>query len=135
MAGDVWTDLENNVIVADYFAMLQDDLSGSPSSKAEHNEQLQSHIWRSRGSIEFKHQNISAVLRGLGEIWIEGYKPAVNYQMSLVDAVLRWISDRPEWSVHAPSLKPPHHMNDGSRSGSDRRPLRETHHLLRNWAR
>ena len=41
--------------------------------------------------IEFKHQNISAVLKGLGEAWILGNKPADNFQMALVDAVQRWI--------------------------------------------
>lgn len=46
-------------------------------------------IGRPRGSIEYKHQNISAVLKGLGEDWIPGYKPAFNFQASLVDAVVR----------------------------------------------
>jgi hypothetical protein len=35
---------------------------------------------RSRGSIEFKHQNISAVLIELGFPYVEGYKPRRNYQ-------------------------------------------------------
>ena len=60
--------------------MLRDDLAGKPNSKAEHNRQLQGHIDRGRGAIEFKHQNVSAVLKGLGEAWIEGYKPAMNFQ-------------------------------------------------------
>ena len=47
---------------------------------------------RSEGSVEFKHQNISAVLKGLGEDWIPGYKPAFNFQMTLVDAVARWLA-------------------------------------------
>lgn len=78
-----WSDLENDAIVADYMAMLADDLVGRPYSKAEHNRQLQQLIGRGRGSIEYKHQNISAVLMGIGETWIEGYKPAFNYQASL----------------------------------------------------
>lgn len=41
--------------------------------------------------MEFKHQNISAVLKGLGEAWITGYKPAFNFQSSLEEAVLRWL--------------------------------------------
>jgi hypothetical protein len=36
MAGD-WSDEQNNAIVADYFAMLADDIVGRPYSKAEHN--------------------------------------------------------------------------------------------------
>lgn len=96
MSGD-WTDDQNNAIVADYFAMLADDEAGRPYSKAEHNRRLQALIGRPRGSIEYKHQNISAVLKGLGESWIPGYKPAFNFQGSLVDAVARWLVTHPAW--------------------------------------
>ena len=92
-----WSDLENDAIVADYMVMLADDLAGRPYSKAEHNRDLQQLIGRGRGSIEYKHQNISAVPKGLGETWIEGYKPAFNYQASLEDAVARWLDQRPGW--------------------------------------
>jgi len=84
-----WSDLENDDIVADYFSMLSDELAGRRYNKAAHNRALQELIGRSKGSIEFKHQNISAVLKGLGETWIKGNKPAFNFQMSLVDAVAR----------------------------------------------
>lgn len=96
MAGD-WSDEQNDAIVADYFAMLADDIIGRPYSKAEHNRLLQTVIDRPRGSIEYKHQNISAVLKGLGEDWIPGYKPAFNFQASLVDAVVRWLDRHPDW--------------------------------------
>ncbi len=96
MAAD-WTDAQNDAIVADYFAMLADDIVGKPYSKAEHNRLLQIAIDRPRGSIEYKHQNISAVLKGLGEDWIPGYKPAFNFQASLVDAVVRWLGQHSEW--------------------------------------
>jgi len=100
MAGD-WTDEQNDAIVADYFAMLADDIAGRPYSKAEHNRLLQAMIGRPRGSIEYKHQNISAVLKGLGEDWIPGYKPAFNFQASLVDAVVRWLKLHPDWLAPA----------------------------------
>ena len=74
MAGD-WTDDENDAIVADYFAMLADDVAGRSYNKAEHNRLLQGTIDRPRGSIEYKHRNISTVLKGLGEDWIRGYLP------------------------------------------------------------
>ena len=73
MATGPWTDAENDLIVADYFAMLAADLASRPYNKAEHNQRLRSQIDRSRPSIEFKHRNISAVLNGLGESWIAGY--------------------------------------------------------------
>lgn len=100
MAGD-WTDEQNDAIVTDYFAMLAADIVGRAYSKAEHNRRLQAMIGRPRGSIEYKHQNISAVLKGLGENWIPGYKPAFNFQASLVDAVVRWLQHHPDWLAPA----------------------------------
>lgn len=100
MAGD-WSDDQNDAIVADYFTMLVADVGGRPYSKAEHNRTLQAKIDRPRGSIEYKHQNISAVLKGLGETWIPGYKPAFNFQASLVDAVVRWLDRHPDWLAPA----------------------------------
>lgn len=95
---EAWTDEENDLIVADYFAMLADDVSGRSYSKTEHRRALVPLLnERSDGSVEFKHQNISAVLKGLGEDWIPGYKPAFNFQMSLVDAVARWLARNPSW--------------------------------------
>ena len=96
---NVWTEEQNDAIVADYFAMLADDIAGRPYSKAEHNRLLQAAIGRPRSSIEYKHQNISAVLKGLGDDWIPGYKPAFNFQASLVDAVVRWLDRHPDWVV------------------------------------
>lgn len=100
MTGD-WTDEQNDAIVADYFEMLANDITGRPYSKAEHNRHLQAVISRPRGSIEYKHQNISAVLKGLGEGWIPGYKPAFNFQASLIDAVVRWLQRHPDWLAPA----------------------------------
>ncbi len=102
MAADPWTDEENDLIVADYFAMLAADLAGRPYVKAEHNRRLRTRIKRSRPAIEFKHRNISTVLKGLGETWITGYLPAFNIQMSLADAVARWLHRNPEFQESVP---------------------------------
>lgn len=115
MAGEDWSEAENAAIVAEYFAMLADDLSGKRYNKAAHNRDLQSQIDRSRGSIEFKHQNISAVLKSLGETWISGYKPAFNFQASLEDVVSRQLQKQGGWIV------PPTHP--GSRDFQDATPL------------
>jgi hypothetical protein len=93
------------LIVADYFAMLADDVAGRSYSKAECNRRLQERIDRSRKSIEFKHQNISAVLKGLGEDWIPGYRPAFHFQTSLIDAVVRWLAQNPGWFARRPSAR------------------------------
>lgn len=96
MRGD-WTDEQNDAIVADYFTMLADDIAGRPYNKAQHNRLLGSTTGRARGSIEYKHQNISAVLKGFGETWLFGYKPAFNFQAALRDAVARWLDRHPAW--------------------------------------
>ena len=88
---DNWTDEQNDAIVADYFGMLVEDILGRDYSKAAHNRRLQAVMGRPRGAIEYKHRNISAALQGLGETWINGYKPAFNLQASLIQAVLRWL--------------------------------------------
>ncbi|MBW7921724.1 MAG: DUF3883 domain-containing protein [Rubellimicrobium sp.] len=106
MAGRDWTDVENDLIVAGYFAMLADDFAGRPYNKARHNRDLQTRINRDRGTIEWKHRNISAVLKGLGEDWIPGYKPAFNFQMTLEDAVARWLARNPAWLGRQPGLRP-----------------------------
>ena len=107
MSNGPWGDRENDLIVADYFAMLSRDLSGQSYNKAEHRRALLRHLDnRSEGSVEFKHQNISAVLKGLGEDWIQGYKPAFNFQMSLVDAVVRWLSMNTSWLERHADYRP-----------------------------
>ena len=106
MSDSFWTDNENDLIVADYFAMLANDIAGLSYNKAEHRRRLLPLLRnRSEGLIEFKHQNISAVLKGLGENWILGYKPAFNFQTSLVDAVARWLSVNSTWLTISPGIR------------------------------
>ena len=89
MKGKPWTNVENELVVEHYFEMLVADISGKLYKKSEHNRNLQSLIDRTRGAIEFKHRNISAILKGLGETWISGYVPAINFQTSLAEEVER----------------------------------------------
>jgi len=78
---DVWSREEVEAAVTDYFVMLAKELRGEPFNKAEHNRVLQPMLKsRTRGSIERKHQNISAILIDLGYPYIDGYKPLGNYQ-------------------------------------------------------
>ncbi len=110
-----WSDKENDLIVADYFAMLRKELSGHSFSKAEHRRNLAPLLaGRSKGSIEYKHQNISAVLKALGEDWINGYKPAFNFQMALVDAVARWLAGNADWLNRKPAIPPVVELGEAS---------------------
>ena len=90
-----WTEEELDLIIADYFLMLDDESGGTPYNKAQHNRLLRDKIDRSKGSIEFKHQNISTVLHQLGLPTIRGYLPAANYQTAIIPAIDRYLSRNP----------------------------------------
>lgn len=85
--GTVWKDREIEILVEDYLDMLQLELSGKNFIKAERNRILQKRLGRTRTSIEYKHQNISAVMEMLGLPFIWGYKPAANYQARLFEII------------------------------------------------
>lgn len=92
--GSDWSDHEIDLIVADYFNMLRLERAGEPYVKADRNRVLQELMHRTRGSIEFKHQNISAVLLKLGLDWIPGYKPMANYQKALIGGIERYLDHK-----------------------------------------
>ncbi len=94
--GTNWQDDELDAIVADYFAMLSSDLSGRPYVKSRHSAALMAQIGRTHRSVEFKHQNISAVLDELGMPWIPGYIPKRNYQNAIFGAIDRYLSQHRE---------------------------------------
>ena len=93
--GTPWRPAELDEIVADYFAMLSSELSGQPYSKSTHSKALMARIGRTHRSVEFKHQNISAVLDELGLPWIRGYIPKRNYQGAILDAIERYLTGSP----------------------------------------
>ncbi|WP_263377186.1 DUF3883 domain-containing protein [Granulicella aggregans] len=105
VTGTAWQAQELDAIVADYFEMLAADLSGTPYVKARHRAALMARVARSDKSIEFKHQNISAVLEELGAPWIPGYKPARNYQNAIFDAIERYLDGHPA-ALDAPVIEP-----------------------------
>ncbi len=91
VVGSDWSSIELDLIVADYFAMLKEEQAGQTVRKTDHRRALKTHIQRTDGSIEFKHQNISAVLTQLGLPRIRGYVPAWNFQGAIVDAIGRYL--------------------------------------------
>jgi hypothetical protein len=104
-SGTTWQDEELDLIVADYFAMLAADLSGQAYVKSRHSAALMDKIGRSHRSVEFKHQNISAVLDELGMPWIPGYKPKLNYQNAIFDAIDRYLTKHTSILEPAPVLQ------------------------------
>ena len=92
----VWSDREIDLIIADHFGMLTDEIANQPYNKAEHNRALQELTGRNHASIEFKHCNISAVLDLLGITTIRGYRPRPNFQNALIDGVERYLAAKGE---------------------------------------
>ncbi|WP_280562474.1 DUF3883 domain-containing protein [Chromohalobacter sp. 48-RD10] len=85
---DSWSVDEIEAIVDTYHRMLIAELSHQRYNKAALNRQLVEQLpKRSRASIEFKHCNISAVLRDAGCPYVAGYKPRSNYQAILAECV------------------------------------------------
>lgn len=99
--GKDWTQAEIDTIVADYMTMLTLEMCGQPYNKAARNRTLQTKLpQRSRSAIEFKHQNISAVLRDIDQPWIPGYKPMGNHQAALALTVVHWLEQHSELQQH-----------------------------------
>jgi hypothetical protein len=89
-----WSNQEVKLIVTAYFNMLVDELTGKQINKTIHRKALVPLLnSRSEGSIEFKHQNISAVLLNHGQPCIKGYLPRYNYQKILQEQVLNYVSN------------------------------------------
>ena len=86
-SGAVWNAKEIESIVSDYLDMLRMELAGTQFNKAERNRVLQRRLGRTKGSVEYKRQNISAVMAMLGLPFIRGYKPAAHFQALLYEVV------------------------------------------------
>lgn len=87
MATD-WSKTEVDLLVSDYLSMLAAELKQETYNKTDHRRALAPLLQRrTDGSIERKHQNVSAVLIELGYPYISGYKPLSNYQALLFEVV------------------------------------------------
>ena len=133
-----WSREEVRAIVTDYFDMLKAELSGEPYNKSEHRRELAKRLNdRSKGSIEFKHANVSSALAELGLPYIEGYKPREHSQGAVAEIVDEFIESdmelvelfhrHPE-NVVAPSsleeVEPPSRPPIQTKSKRPRRPVR-----------
>jgi len=90
-----WTDEELTSAIQSYLDMLRAELNGQPYSKAEVNRQLRMGplSTRTKGSIEFRMQNISAALYELRMPWIAGYLPARNIGSTVKEKMVALLRD------------------------------------------
>jgi hypothetical protein len=97
MAGKAtdWSEAEVAATVRSYLDMLRLEVSGESYVKSHFRKALLPLLSnRSESAVEFKHQNISAVLMKLGLRPIRGYQPAQNYQQCLLPEVQRQLASR-----------------------------------------
>lgn len=90
-----WDQEEISATVDAYFRLLKAELAESPLKKSAENARVRQTVNRSKGAVEYKFQNVSAVMRDLHLYWVEGYKPAKNYQGALRDAVMHHLDIDP----------------------------------------
>lgn len=88
-----WTKEEVILIVNDYFDMFRKELAGASYNKTEHRRKLTPLLLNRAKAVEFKHQNISAVLANMGLPYIKGYKPLYSYQQLLEDEVILYLEN------------------------------------------
>lgn len=127
-----WTRHENELIVADYLEMLLKELAGQKYNKADRARALMPLLNdRSKGSIEFKRANISAVMIELGFPSLQGYKPRANFQRDgLVSVVAEQVEHLPmlekaaELAVDRPADVPESVAYKGVRSEPPKRQIR-----------
>lgn len=90
--GEDWSAEEVSQTVEAYFDMLLLEASQLAYNKSERNALLRHKLnGRSKGSVEMKHQNVSAVLNTLGLPFIAGYKPRGNTQLLLRQEVQKFV--------------------------------------------
>lgn len=84
-----WSDAELEHAVDAYLWMLNEEIAARPYNKSEVNRKLRegSLAGRSRASIEYRMQNISAALQELCLPRIDGYLPAKNIGARVKDKI------------------------------------------------
>ncbi len=84
-----WSDEEIQAAVNAYLSMLSREQNGQAINKAHENRVLREGALagRTKGSVEFRMQNISTVLVELGRDRIEGYKPAKNVGANVAKSI------------------------------------------------
>lgn len=90
---------ENDMIVAVWFEMRRAELTGRRVNKVSEDRKLRELWGRNRGSIEFRHRNISVAARPLRLPVLACYRLRFNSQMSLVEATSFWLARHPGWDA------------------------------------
>lgn len=83
-----WSENEVKLIINDYFAMLLAEIQNWSYDKTEHRNLLIPQLSdRSKGSVEFKHQNISAVQPNY-RITLENCKGGLKRMLAIIKPII-----------------------------------------------
>lgn len=77
-----------------YFSFLSSQRADTAYTKAAPIRELAAEQGRSKGSIEAKMMNVSAVLNKQAHDWVTGFKPLPNYNKALFDQVTDYIDSK-----------------------------------------
>ena len=88
-----WNDTDTQELIALYFSFLTDQQNNIAFTKAGPVRELAAKQGRSKGSIECKLMNISAVLQGMFgvDFVVKGYKCLSNYNAELPKQVTTYL--------------------------------------------
>lgn len=75
---EAWSDAELRSCVFRYVQMLEWEANGSRYVKKQQYRELSEELGRTESSVEFRMQNISAILDAAGKNWVSGLPPAKN---------------------------------------------------------
>ncbi|MGY2259991.1 HNH endonuclease [Pseudomonas sp. SDO55104_S430] len=91
-----WSIHEIRAAVDAYLRMLSLELSGKKFVKTEQNLALRQTALptRTKGSVEFRMQNISTVLMNMDRDFIKGYKPARNVGSNVEQAIREVLTEK-----------------------------------------
>jgi len=87
-----WNDKDAKQLIALWFQFMSFQVNAEKYQKAAPVRLLAELQGRSKGSIEAKLMNVSAVMVKNGHAFVKGYKPLSNYNRELESQVLKFMS-------------------------------------------
>lgn len=114
-----WTKEELEATVDAYILMLDKETRVQPYNKAEINRELRSGALKNRNksSVEFRMQNISAVMEGLCLQRIKGYLPAKNIGANVFNEIKTILSEK--GYIDSKKYEPTEDQNEYDRRASE----------------
>jgi hypothetical protein len=93
--GKTWNEAEQDLVVGDYFVMLDKAMTGRAFDPANHQRALRFVTNRSGGAITFLQGEISAVLTLIGLPTLKDHPPRWDFADGLADAIDRHLTAKP----------------------------------------